>query len=108
MNDMSRKIQNKEDLIDCINKNANHLNIYDVNTISLFGSFQRGDQTDKSDIDLIVDFKPGKKNYKNFFNAYELLERITNRKVELLTKSSLKPYMRDRILEESEYVFINK
>jgi predicted nucleotidyltransferase len=105
---MSIIIQNKKDLIDCINKNAEYLNIYDIDTISLFGSFQRGEQTDNSDIDLIVDFKPGKKNYKNFFNTFELLERITNRKVELLTKSSLKPFMRDRIMKESEYVFINK
>jgi predicted nucleotidyltransferase len=108
MNDMNKIIRNKADLIDCININASYFNLYDINTISLFGSFQRGDQTDNSDIDLIVDFKPGKKNYRNFFNAYELLEKITNRKIELLTKSSLKPYMRDKILKESEYVFINK
>jgi predicted nucleotidyltransferase len=105
---MSDKILNKENLIDCINKNAADLNVYNINSISVFGSFLRGGQTEASDIDLIVDFKPGKKTYRNYFNTIELLEKITNRKVELLTKSSLKPFMREKILKESEYVFINK
>lgn len=108
MANMNRIIQNKKELIECINNYADHLRSYDIYTISIFGSFLRGDQTDNSDIDLIVEFHQGKKNYRNFFNTYELLERITNRKIELITSSSLKPFIRKKILRESENVFINQ
>lgn len=45
-----------------------------------------------------------KKNSDNFFGTIDLLERILEKRVDLLTSKSLSPYMKERILGETEYV----
>lgn len=51
--------------------------------IVLFGSASNGEDTEKSDIDLLVQAKPAKVNLKRF-------EKLLNRKINLLFESNLK------------------
>jgi predicted nucleotidyltransferase len=55
-------------------------------------------------VDLLVDFQPGRKTYDNFLDLAELLEKILQRPVELITRESLSPYIGPRILQEAEDV----
>ena len=71
--------------------------------LGLFGSFVRGCQTGDSDVDLLVEFEPGRKTYDNFIGLAELLENLLRRPVDLLTTDSLSPYIGPRILDETEY-----
>ena len=51
-------ILNKEDILDFLRKNREYLKQnFEVTSISLFGSFARGEQTEESDIDLLVEMK---------------------------------------------------
>ena len=57
-----------------------------------------------SDFDVLVEFTPGKKTFRNFAETVDLLERELEAPVELVTKEGLSPYIGPKILEEVEYV----
>lgn len=69
-----------------------------VRRLALFGSVQRDAAGPDSDVDLLVEFKPGQKTYDHFFALGELLERILDRPVELVTPEALSSFLRPQIL----------
>jgi predicted nucleotidyltransferase len=71
---------------------------YKIKEIGVFGSFARGEQKDRSDIDLLVDFS--EPVGWEFIDLIEYLERILDMKVDLTTPLALKRQIKDRILEE--------
>lgn len=101
---MNAPVNNKEQLINLINQNQQMLRNFGAAKIGIFGSFVRNEQTDKSDIDLLVEFIKDKKTFKNFIGLIYYLEDLSGRKVELLTPQSLSPYIKPHILKEIEYV----
>ena len=72
--------------------------------MALFGSFARDAQRADSDVDLLVEFSPGRKTYDNFFAVSELIEESLQRRVELVTPESLSPHISPRIMQEAEDV----
>lgn len=71
---------------------------YYVNKIGVFGSYAREEQTDESDIDILVEF-----NRPVGFEFIELkyhLESVFNKQVDLVTINGLKPSMKEDILNE--------
>lgn len=95
----------KHDIVERLLQNQASINVLEVEKLGLFGSFVRGDQGTKSDVDLLVKFVPGEKNFDNFMELSFLLERLLQRRVELVTVDSLSSYIGPRILEEVAYVF---
>lgn len=75
-----------------------------VRRLALFGSVQRDAAQPDSDVDLLVEFAPGAKSYDRFVSLAELLERILNRPVDLVTRESLSPFLGPHILAEAEDV----
>lgn len=72
---------------------------YSVKTMGIFGSYARGDQSGKSDIDVLVEFdKPI--GFFKFLELEEYLGEITGLKVDLVTKKALKPVIGKYILED--------
>ncbi len=68
-----------------------------VKRISVFGSFARGEETPDSDIDLLVELKaPGDRPRLGlkWFGLEEELCRALGREVDLISESSLSPYVR--------------
>ena len=99
-------IYNKETIISTIKDQKNKLQSLGVSTIGLFGSYVSGKQTENSDIDILVDFESSKYNYDNFINLCFLFDSLfENKKVEVVTKKSLSPYIGPKILKTVEYVF---
>ncbi|MBP0028200.1 nucleotidyltransferase family protein [Roseofilum sp. Guam] len=78
---------------------------YQINQLGLFGSYVRGEATETSDIDLLVEFSPdinfGLITYCKLENY--LSERL-GKKVDLVTKDGLKPYIGQQILQEVVYL----
>ncbi len=89
-----------------LEENQNRLIGFGVEKIGLFGSFIRDEQTDSSDIDFLVHFSKGAKNIHNLVGLGEFLEELMGRKVELITKESLSPYIGPHILKEVQYATI--
>jgi predicted nucleotidyltransferase len=75
-----------------------------VSRLALFGSVLRGEAHDESDVDILVQFTPGRKTYDRFIALSELLERCLSRRVELVTTEALSPFLGPRILAEAEDV----
>lgn len=68
-----------------------------VRRVFIFGSFARGEETQHSDIDLLVELKTPEKRPRlgfGWFSLEEDLSRIMGREVELITEGSLSPYLR--------------
>jgi uncharacterized protein len=77
---------------------------YGVTKIGIFGSFARGEQTRKSDVDVLVDFASGHATLKNFVGLAEYLEALFKRNVDLITVEGLDKYIRQRV--EAEVIWI--
>jgi len=57
---------------------------FEVMRIGLFGSYAMNKQTDKSDIDILVEFEKGKKTFDNYMNLKFFLEALFKCKVDLV------------------------
>lgn len=71
-----------------------------VKRAALFGSFARGDATEDSDIDLLIEFKGKKKSLLDLAALKIQLQESLGKNVDLITYNSLHPLLRDRILLE--------
>ena len=76
---------------------------YHVETLGVFGSYVRGEQTEESDLDVLVTYTktPG---LFDFVALKHHLEDLLGLKVDLGTRNAIKPHARPRILSEVELV----
>ncbi len=72
---------------------------YKVETIGIFGSYSRGEQTRSSDIDILVTFSESIGVYR-FIEVQEFIRKKLGVKVDLVQKGALLPLMKDQILNE--------
>ena len=78
-----------------------------IQCLSLFGSVLRDDFTPESDIDVLVEFKPGRTPGLAFFGSIpDELSEILGQRVDLNTPQFLSPYFRQRILEEAKIIYV--
>lgn len=97
-------VQRKKDIVEALSQNRHRMEALGVSRIGLFGSFARNAQHADSDVDLLVEFEPGRKTFDNYMQLAFLLEDLLQRRVELVTPEALSPHLGPRILEEVEYV----
>ena len=74
--------------------------MYKVKRLFAFGSVLTNRFTDKSDIDLVVDFDKEKVDdyFPNFFDLNYALEKLLGRKVDLLEEQAIRnPYLKEDI-----------
>lgn len=71
---------------------------YGVKKASIFGSYARGEQKKKSDIDVIIE--PPKGMGLKFVRLAMELEEKTGKKVDLVSYNGIHPLLRYRILKE--------
>ena len=73
--------------------------------IGLFGSFARGEETEDSDIDIIVEFYPNTENLNEIKTSLkEIIRTAFERDVDICREKYLKPYYRNQILQSAIYV----
>jgi len=70
-----------------------------VTRSSVFGSYARGENKKKSDIDLLIDFPRGKGLFE-YVGLQDKLTEALGRKVDLVTYDAIHPLLKDRILAE--------
>ena len=76
---------------------------YYISQIGVFGSYARREQTQNSDIDILVDFfKPI--SLFEFIDMEEELSHLLKVKVDLVSLKALKPYIGKHILEEVQQI----
>ena len=75
---------------------------YPIESIAVFGSFSREDQTEYSDIDLMVEFND--KIGSQFIDLADELESFLEVKVDLVSKKGIKAKYYNVIKKELKYV----
>lgn len=84
------------------------LRTYPVKRAALFGSAARGNMTEQSDIDMLVEFLPDTRGIV-FFGLQTDLEDAFGRRVDLLTYDALyreaKPLFRNAVLHDAKVIY---
>lgn len=97
-------MKTKEEIFKILKKHKSELTKFGIRNVGLFGSYLRNEQTETSDIDLLIDFDPKNENFDNFMAVYDLFERMfSNERIEVVTKNGLSPYIGPKILNEVQY-----
>ncbi len=74
---------------------------YKVKEIGIFGSYVRGEQKKRSDIDVLIEFEESSNlTLLDFIRLENYLSEILGIKVDLVEKHALKPRIGKHVLEE--------
>ena len=84
-------------------KNAELAQQFGVKSLLLFGSVARNEATSSSDVDLLVEFNRPV-GYFGLFALQDYLEKLLGCSVDLGTPQSLKPYIKERVMDEIIHV----
>jgi len=81
----------------------------DILKLSLFGSFVYGHPKEGSDVDVLIELRPGSEiGFFELFDIQDNLEKQINRKVDLLTPESISHFFRDEVLRKAEKIYERK
>ncbi len=89
----------REQILATIDAHADELRRLGAKSLALFGSAARGEATAASDIDILLELQP--KTFDTYMDIKFLLERILQRRVDLVLADALKPRLRSIILAEA-------
>ena len=103
---MEAPVSSKKEIIERLGRHHTDLHKLGVKRLGLFGSFVHGAHHDDSDVDVLVDFRPGQKTFDHFMQLSFFLEQVLKRRIEIVTTESLSPYIGPHILQDVEYVEI--
>jgi len=93
-----------ETLSSILNHHQEDLHTRGVKNLAVFGSLARGEASDSSDIDLLVEFARPVGLFE-FIRLKLFIENLTGKSVDLVTRDALRPGMRKEILKEIVQVF---
>lgn len=107
MQTKNKMMLTRDEIIKKLKENNDIIKRHGVKRIGLFGSYARGEQKIKSDIDLLVEFDLNEfgQNFKGLFHSFidlsSYLETLLGKKVDILTPDSIETI---RIKEVSENI----
>ena len=73
---------------------------FKVESVDIFGSYARGEQTEKSDIDILVTYSEGA-DLLLVAGLRRYLRRKLHVKVDVVSKNYLNPLIKDQVLNEA-------
>jgi predicted nucleotidyltransferase len=73
-----------------------------IRRLAIFGSVLRDDFRPDSDVDVLVEFEPGRVPGLAFFGMQDELSELLGRRVDLNTRRFLSPLFRDSVLSEAD------
>jgi predicted nucleotidyltransferase len=102
---MKKERKLKDILTSLSNRKVLLFDKFGVTDLAVFGSYARSQQTDASDVDIYVELKKEFKTFDNFMDLKFFLEDLLeSRKVDLVTKESIREEFRPKIFEEAVHV----
>ena len=73
---------------------------FKVETVEIFGSYARYEQTEKSDVDILVSYSEGA-DLLLVAGLRQYLRRKLHMKVDVISKKYLNPIIKDQVLHEA-------
>lgn len=89
----------REEIFTALAANEATIRSFGVRSLSLFGSAVRGQDTQASDLDFVVEFE--KKSFDSYMDLKLFLEDTFNRPVDLVLADGIKPRLRASIMREA-------
>jgi len=90
-------------ILQALTRQGSSIRAFGARRLGLFGSQARGEATDSSDLDFVVDFEPGAKTFDNYMDLKAFLEDLFGQPVDLVISEVIKPRLREAILRETIY-----
>ena len=96
----------KQEILDFLQSNKIYMQKhYFLTKVGLFGSFARGEQTAKSDVDLLIEIEQGTEHIHDLkISLTKYLTQAFGRDVDIAREKYLKPYAKNEILKDTVYV----
>ncbi len=99
MQAMDGRTLTRASILAVLDTHADELRRLGAKSLALFGSMARGEGSDSSDIDLLVELQP--KTFDAYMDVKLFLEEILGRKVDLVLADAVKQRLRPVILAEA-------
>ncbi len=97
-------MKTKKEILLILNQSKDVLkNKFRIKDLWLFGSFVRGDQRKKSDIDVLVNFDDGATLF-DWVGAGQYLEKKLGRKVDVVSRRALRKEFREAVFKERVHI----
>ena len=77
---------------------------FGVMDLAVFGSYVKGKQSKRSDIDLLVELDKSHKTFDNYMELKFFLSRAVGGKVDLVLKDSMREELKARVFSEAVHV----
>jgi len=90
-----------DEILRKLEENRDTIRGFGVRRLGIFGSYARGEQTETSDMDFLVEFE--KKTFRNYMNLKFFLEKLFDRPCDLVIAEAVKPRLRKPIFEGTVY-----
>ena len=96
----------RSEIISRLRENADAIRGLGATSLHLFGSVARGDSTEESDIDLFVDYDPSTRfSLLDLVGIQQFLQETLASEIDVTTRDSLHPMLRDEIQRDTIRVF---
>jgi predicted nucleotidyltransferase len=96
---------NQREAISRLKKHEAELRALGVDHLYLFGSTARGEARPDSDVDLFFDHQKGRLGVYELIDVKERAARILGHPVDVMTRASLHPALKERIEKSAVLVF---
>ncbi len=79
---------------------------YYIRKLSLFGSVLRSDFHHNSDVDILVEFEPGRTPGFEFIDIQDQLSKMIGRSIDLNTPKSLSHHFRAQVIASAKAIYV--
>lgn len=76
---------------------------YQVTSLGIFGSYARGEQSEDSDVDILIDYEKAP-TLSKLVDLRIVLGELTGVQIDLVTKNGLRPRIREQVLADVIYL----
>lgn len=95
----------RESILNALRNHKQEFSSWGIRNVGLFGSYARNEESESSDIDLLIDFDPDRESFDNYMAVCDFLEQLfVGERIEVVTKNGLSPFIGPSILKEVQYV----
>ncbi len=93
--------RHRDEILRTLEVNREAIRRYGARRLGLFGSCARGESTEASDLDFVVEFDA--KSFDGYMGLKIFLEELFGCRVDLVLADAIKPRLRGIILDEAVY-----